>query len=135
MAAGLLANHLPESLRTTIHVHSAGTHALQDHPAQDHAIETMARIGIDISDHRARQLTAEMVRKAALILTMETAHLWYVQALAQVPSEKLRLWLSFDLQAGIRQVADPYGGPLAAYQTCLETLSPAIEAIVQTLQS
>lgn len=135
MAAGLLASRLPESLCTTIHVHSAGTHALQGYPAAEHAIETMARIGIDISSHRARQLTLEMVRKASLILTMETAHLRYVQTLVNVPPEKLRLWLSFDPQTGIRHVTDPYGGPLTDYQTCLETLSPAIGEIVQTLTS
>lgn len=135
MAAGLLASRLPESLCKTIQVFSAGTHALQGYPAQDHAIETMARIGIDISGHRARQLTPEMVRKAALILTMETAHLWYIRTLAEVPPEKLRLWLSFNPQTGMRQVADPYGGPLSAYQTCLETLSPAVAGIVDTLRS
>ena len=35
----------------------------------------------------------------------------------------------------LAQVADPYGGPLAAYQTCLETLKPAVEGVIEALKS
>jgi protein-tyrosine-phosphatase len=135
MAAGLLAHHLSGDLGSTIEVASAGTNALQGYPAQDHALEIMARIGIDISAHRARQLTREMARSADLIIAMEMAHLWFIQQWEEIPPEALHLMLEFDPKAKSRQVADPYGGPLSGYQTCLETLRPAVAGIVQVLRS
>lgn len=135
MAAGLLAHDLPGDLSTVIDVTSAGTNALQGYPAQDHAIEIMARIGVDISGHRARQLTREIARSADLILAMEMAHLWFAQRWEEIPQETLHLLLEFDPKAKSRQVADPYGGPLSGYQTCLETLRPAVAGIVHVLRS
>ena len=135
MAAGLLAHRLPEHLKSRIDVSSAGTNALQGYPAQDHAIEAMADIGIDISGHRARQLTHELAHNADWILTMEMAHLRFVKNWSHIPSGNLRLLLEFAPDSQVRQVADPYGGPLAAYQTCLETLKPAVEGVIEALKS
>ena len=135
MAAGLLARYLPEEVGSAIEVASAGANALQGYPAQEHAVEIMARIGVDISGHRARQLTREMARRADLILAMEMAHLWFIQRWEEIPREALHLWLEFDSKAKSRQVADPYGGPLSGYQTCLETLQPAVAGIAHVLRS
>jgi protein-tyrosine-phosphatase len=135
MAAGLLAHHLAGDLGSAIEVSSAGTNALQGYPAQDHAIEIMARIGVDISGHRARQLTRALALSADLILAMEMAHLWFIQRWEEIQQEKLRLLLEFDPKAKSRQVTDPYGGPLSGYQRCLETLQPAVAGIVHVLRS
>ena len=135
MAAGLLAHHLSGDLSSIIEVTSAGTHALQGYPAQEYAVETMSRIGVDIRRHRARQLTREMACSADLILAMEMSHLWFAQRWEEIPQERLRLLLEFDPKARFRQVADPFGGPLSGYQTCLETLQPAIEGVVHALRS
>lgn len=135
IAAGLLAHCLPEHLKSRINVSSAGTNALQGYPASDHAVETMAKIGIDISGHRARQLTLELAHSADWLLTMEMAHLRFVQRWSHIPSDNLRLLLEFDPDSQVRQVADPYGGPLTAYQACLETLKPAVEGVIRKLDS
>lgn len=135
MAAGLLAHRLPSDLSSTIDVSSAGTNALQGYPAQDHAVEAMSRIGVDIRGHRARQLTRQMACGADLILAMEMSHLWFAQRWEEIPQDKLRLLLEFDPKARFRQVPDPFGGPLSAYHTCLETLRPAVEGVVQALSS
>jgi protein-tyrosine-phosphatase len=135
MAAGLLAHHLSGDPGSAIEVASAGTNALQGYPAQDHAIEIMASIGVDISGHRARQLTRKLALSADLILAMEMAHLWFIQRWEEVQQEKLHLLLEFDPKAKSRQVADPYGGPLSGYQTCLETLRPAVAGIAHALRS
>jgi protein-tyrosine-phosphatase len=135
MAAGLLAHRLTGNLGSAIEVASAGTNALQGYPAQDHAVETMARIGVDISGHRARQLTRELALSADLILAMEMAHLWFIQRWQEIQQENLHLLLEFDPKAESRQVADPYGGPSSGYQRCLETLQPAVTGIVHALRS
>ena len=135
MAEGLLAHRLPADLQSIVRVSSAGINALQGYPAQEHAVETMAQIGVDIRGHRARQLTREMARSATLILTMEMAHIWFARRWEEIPAEKLRLLRAFDPQAKSQQVADPYGGSLADYQECLATLQSAIEGVVNTLKA
>ena len=132
MAAGLLSHTLPESLRPRVDVSSAGIHALQGYVAQTHAIETMARIGIDISGHRARQLTHDLALGADLILAMDMTHLSFIQGWPDLRPGNVRLLLDFDPLSKNRQVADPYGEPLAAYQQCLETLKPAVAGVVES---
>ncbi|MDO3720332.1 low molecular weight protein-tyrosine-phosphatase [Marinobacter sp. chi1] len=51
-------------------VESAGLGALVDHPADSIAQELATQAGLDIGQHRARQATTEMFRRADLILVM-----------------------------------------------------------------
>ena len=53
-------------------VSSAGLGALVGHSADDKAIAVMLEKGVDISAHRARQLSDELVRQNELILVMES---------------------------------------------------------------
>jgi len=70
MAEFLLRQRLMEN-DVNISVSSAGLGAVIDHGADEKAIELMLERGIDISTHRARQLSGEMVKKNELILVME----------------------------------------------------------------
>lgn len=54
-----------------ISVSSAGLGALVGHGADEKAIEVMTENGIDISTHRAHQLSDELVRRNELVLVME----------------------------------------------------------------
>jgi len=47
---------------------------LVGHKADAKASQLMIARGLDISQHRARQLNSEMIRKADLILVMELGH-------------------------------------------------------------
>ena len=57
-----------------ITVESAGLGALGGQPASDYSIELMEERGVDIKDHRARQIHPDMVREADLVLVMEPGH-------------------------------------------------------------
>ena len=52
-------------------VRSAGIAALVGQGADPIALDLMTARGLDLSKHRARQLTPEMIRSADLVLTME----------------------------------------------------------------
>jgi protein-tyrosine-phosphatase len=133
MAAGLLRHYLPDELRQCADVTSAGTHALHGHQAHDHAIAAMSNIGIDISDHRARQITREMARGSDLILVMEANHGDIVKRLLGWSRNKPRMIGEFHPQHPLGDIADPYGRPLEAYQVCIQTLQPCIEGVRQWL--
>ena len=67
MAEGLLRTKLPHT-----QVSSAGLNAVVGDPAQPHAVDAMKELGIDISAHKARQITPELVAAAELVLVMSS---------------------------------------------------------------
>jgi protein-tyrosine phosphatase len=74
MAEGLLRRALPGKT-----IRSAGTGALIGKPADPFAIQLMAEQGIDISAHRAQNISARLVNEAELILTMDLDQKKYVE--------------------------------------------------------
>ena len=72
MAQAMLQHALQD--KTDVAVESAGLGALAGHPASEHSVALMKERGIDISGHRARQLTPEMIAGSDLILVMEQGH-------------------------------------------------------------
>lgn len=96
-----------------IQVSSAGLGALVGRPIEGHAMELLQEHGIDATSHRARQLDAQMLRDADLVLGMERRHLAAAARLAPEASGKLFLlgkWLEFD------GVPDPYRQPRQAFE-------------------
>lgn len=67
MAQAILAEALPG-----VTVESAGTSAMVGMPADEGAQHLMRQRGLDLREHRARQVTAEMCRRADLVLVMDT---------------------------------------------------------------
>ena len=78
-AASLLRSGLREVLgpetSSILAVESAGTYGLEGSPMDSSAAAEAVRLGVsDGATHVARQLTAEMVQRADLVLGMERAH-------------------------------------------------------------
>ncbi len=97
-------------------VRSAGTGARTGDPASPPSVAVAAAHGIDLSEHRSRQLTPELVRAADVVLVMEPAHLTAVRALGAAPgrSHLLSEWPAPG--APELQVSDPFGGSQEAYE-------------------
>lgn len=133
MAAGLLHHALPDELKQRIEVTSAGTHALHGHRAHEDAVTAMSEAGIDIGNHRARQITRDIARGSDLILVMETAHCNTVKKLLGWGRSKPRKIGEFHPQEPLKDIADPYGAPLEAYRDCIRILRPCIEGVLQWL--
>jgi protein-tyrosine phosphatase len=114
MAEALLRHALREQEEIT--VESAGLGAMVGQAASEHAVELMLERGIDISLHRARQLTPEMVGAAELILVMESRHKKSLEtADAAVRGKVFRLgeWRDMDINDPYRQSRAVYEGVLA----------------------
>ncbi|ROH91953.1 low molecular weight phosphotyrosine protein phosphatase [Stagnimonas aquatica] len=98
-------------------VWSAGTMAMVGHGADPYSVEVSAEYGLDISAHRAQQLTLPMLQNADLVLTLDGSHsAWingrYPQFRGKV--HKLGKWRKDE------DVPDPYRHPredfVSAYQ-------------------
>ena len=111
MAEGLLKQALTASGKDDCMVSSAGLGALIGRPPDTKACQLMMKKDIDISGYRARQLNKDMIRKADLILVMESSHKNAIEEFEPCAKGKVfRLghWGDYD-------IPDPYQQNLAAF--------------------
>ena len=111
MAEGMLKQALTASGKGDCLVSSAGLGALVGRPPDKKACQLMLEKDLDISGHRARQLNKDMIRKADLILVMETSHKSAIEEFEPCAKGKVfRLgnWGDYD-------IPDPYQQNLPAF--------------------
>ncbi len=107
-------------------VSSAGTHAIEGNPASEFSIIAAGENGIDISDHRARVLTPEMVRSNDVILCMESFHVEQVLELDASTFKKVFNLADFSGTAKLRDIPDPYGCGLREYRECFRNIERCV---------
>jgi protein-tyrosine phosphatase len=129
MAEALLRFALSEQEEIT--VESAGLGAMVGHAASEYAVELMHERGIDISSHRARQLTPDMVATADLILVMESRHKKSLEtADVAVRGKVFRLgeWQDMDID-------DPYRQSKAVFEEVLADIDNGIADWIEQLKA
>ena len=132
MAAGILKKMLADEGIEGMTVLSAGTAALEGMPATDLAVQTSADWQIDISGHRSRPVTDELVEKADLILTMTPEHREEILLFDPEAAPKTVLLKNFpgpvknDPTFSIR---DPIGGGPAEYQRSFLEIEESLRRI------
>ncbi len=127
MAAALLRQVLaPQG----IEVGSAGISALVAQPADPLAREVLQEQGLDLSAHRARQLTPALSRAADLILVMEAGHKKAVEAIDPSARGKIYRWGEW---AGF-EVPDPYQRPREAFEQTLVLLREGLQGWLPKLR-
>lgn len=96
-------------------VSSAGTGAWDGAPASEGAYLVALEHELDLSAHRARLITRDLLRGADLVLTMSRQHRARVQEL--VPDARVHLLGEYAGRTGAdAEVADPFGGDLDTYR-------------------
>ncbi len=90
--------------------------------------------GIDIDAHRARQVSAEMVEKADVVLAMAKAH--KDKIVSCFPQAKGKVFTLNEFTFGSsRDISDPYGADLPEYRRCAREILAAVEKIVGKLNA
>lgn len=135
MAEGILKQMLKEKNISHLEVISAGVGALTGAPATPFAIETTGEFKIDISNHRAQKVNAQMLQEADLILVMAPDHFFYIQQLDPGLSPKVYLLKTFPSRDMNDKYAikDPLGGDEKVYQKCFYELEEQIRRIWPTI--
>jgi protein-tyrosine phosphatase len=129
MAEAVLRDALREQEEIT--VESAGLGALVDWPASEHAEVLMRDRGIDISSHRARQLTPQLIHDADLILVMESGHKKAIEAEnATARGKVFRLGEWRDIE-----IDDPFRKSKAAYEQALALIDNGVTDWVERLKT
>lgn len=123
MAEGIARKIALEKNANNLQFSSAGTGMLEGMPATDYAIQAAAHWDIDISGHRSRGISRELIQDSDLILAMAPEHVQAILSLDKKAASKVFLIKSFPEPFGAHQerVDDPIGGTLDLYnQTFLE---------------
>ena len=110
-------------------VGSAGTGAWDGAPVSEGAYLVGLEHGLDLSGHRARLLTRDLVREADLVLVMSGHHRARVAELGG--EHKVHLLGAYaGREPGRAEVSDPFGSDLASYRTTYAELQELIGAAV-----
>ncbi|MDI6857058.1 MAG: low molecular weight protein arginine phosphatase [Dehalococcoidia bacterium] len=125
--AEALFNKAASAAQSNLRAESAGLHAGNGVPATDNACAVMRTLGIDISSHRSRRLTRELMDRADLVLAMSTVQRGRV--VASFPDAKGKVRVLGEYAGTGVDVDDPFGRTLEAYHRCAEQLSQLVAAV------
>jgi len=132
MAEAIARRLIEESGRTDIEVESAGTQAWDRSPASDEALLVGVERNIDLSGHRARRLTAEIMRAADLVLVMSPSHLADVREID--PDANVHLLAGYGTPGSKgHPIADPFGGNLEDYRATADELEHELKEILERI--
>ena len=118
-------------------IDSAGTFDGQvGQPASPLAIETARLRGYDITAHRAKLLTVNLLKNFDLPIAMDRTHLaalrWMVARERQdIPT----LLLRFAPDLNLDEIADPFGGPAVGYDQALDLIEAGCRGLLAGFQS
>ena len=132
MAEYMLRSRLP--LGSKWQVSSAGTMTGDGMDASANAVEVLHEIGIDMSGHRTRALTEEMIGKATVIIAMSQEHVEDVVSIDLGAKEKIFLVRSFDEHADTRDVPDPVGWDIDVYRGTREMIDGALPGLLEFIE-
>lgn len=134
MAEGIFKKMLIDKGLSETKVNSAGTSVYTVTGASPNAIEVMKSIGIDISLHRSKQVTENMINEASLVLTMTTQHKIYIQEKFPFLSYKvytLKEYAKKNLHEKTTDldIMDPYGLTIKYYYECAKEIKNCLEIV------
>lgn len=122
-------------LSARIVVMSAGTGAQEGAAASDGATVAAASVGLDLSGHRSRPLTADLVAESDLILTMSINHLAWVRELGGEGRSALISGFADGLEDDLgAAVPDPFGGGPEIYLATLRALEEIVQEVVPRVE-
>ena len=127
MLEELLRQELNKQGITEHSVSSAGTGTYDGAPASEHAVTAMKELGFDISAHRSRQLTPEIVQQTDVFVALSPEHGVTLAFQYGVEPEQI-------LVAGAG-IPDPYGRNLPTYRDCLALLTESLPQLIDDLNA
>src|SRR6476620_531325 len=107
-----------------VNIYSAGTNAWDNVPATDEALRVGMERELDLTGHRARKLTPEIVSEADLIFVMTPGHLEQVRQLGG--RGKVHVMDEYASGSTDGGISDPFGGDLDTYRATADILEEEI---------
>ncbi|MDF2521319.1 MAG: low molecular weight protein arginine phosphatase [Clostridia bacterium] len=132
MAEGLF-KHLAGERGKAVETGSAGTAVFGSQGASKNAVLALKEMGIDLSSHRSRSVTREMIDKADLVLTMTRSHKAQLLALKPDAHEKVFTLAEYCSGQTDKDISDPFGGDLNTYIACRNEITDNLKKLLDKL--
>jgi protein-tyrosine-phosphatase len=123
MAEGLLRASLPPGWRDEVNVSSAGTHAWNGQPAASLSVTVMREKGIDISGHKARIVTPDIINLASLVVALTPQHMAHMKADVPGAGGWMIVLGELDRDRTRVDVEDPIGGSIEDYRATRDDIA------------
>lgn len=133
LSEGILKKMLSEQGVQHIHVASAGMMAKEGAPATNLTQSVAQQHGIDLSQHKAQYVSAELVGSSDLILVMEKIHQLEIETWFPSSKGKVFLLRSFGPNGIFEEVDDPIGGTSEIFDLCYQLLESEIQRMLPEL--
>lgn len=111
-------------------IESAGLSAQVGAPAAQEAIETARALGADLTQHRSRPVTLELLAQADRIYAMTQTHLRVLVEHARHTEAPLRL-----LSPDGNDLPDPIGCGLPVYEECAQLIRGYVDKLLSEIQA
>ena len=125
LVEALLRRKLEENGHEGWTVSSAGTWAEIPRAAARYSQRIASRVGLDLSEHRAQMVSAEIMAEADLVLVMTRGHKESLQV--EFRNDRDRVFLMSEMIGRTYDVVDPYGGPTDGYEEMYREVQSIID--------
>lgn len=137
MAMALLRSALAreEGPLARLKVASRGLAAYPGDPPSANAVRALRPLGLALEGHASQPLTQADLDRAAAVLVMGDSHLHALRARhPRLPDLVARFREGLPEEKG-RDIPDPFGGDLAAYEDCRDSMVEALPSVLAMLRS
>ena len=114
-----------------ISIMSGGIHAVKGCKASEIAIKTIELEGLSLNDFKSSQVSGYLIGQASMVVGMTKNHVHEINSLYPDARDKTYTLLSF--LGSKNDIRDPFGGSLHTFENCLNTMKPALCALLETM--
>lgn len=107
-------------------VKSAGICAAETAPPSQETVEYLLNEGLDVSFHRARRLSLNLIRSSDIIMVMGKTHRDFILQKEPTASERVFMLTKFLDAPSESDIADPLGGSSDAYHESFALIKEAL---------
>lgn len=130
--AEVIAKDIFKKRKLNIEVISRGIAVYFPSEASESSIEIVKEYNLDLTEHRAKQITKEDIDLCDLIFTMTKQHKDYIKSLS--PDTNKAFTLKEYIKVDKSDIKDPYGYDINVYRECAEQLYLYIEMLADLFQ-
>lgn len=127
--AEVLARHLCRSVDGW-QFSSAGIFAREGAPPSEGAVNALKERDLDLSSHRARQLTPKRAEEADILIALTQGHADLMKENYPQFTDKIHTLHSFNTDKKLDDVMDPFGGNPDTYRKTRDEIESALSDLI-----
>jgi protein-tyrosine phosphatase len=134
-----LERELGERASSEIEIASAGLAAVPGSPAASQAVAVLREEGLDLTKHRAQQVSEGLVQEADLVLTMTRAQ--KERVVKEYPAARGKTWALAEVAAlegmdpqVLGDISDPFGQPEEVYRRVRDEIKAALGPVLSRIK-